>query len=330
VATSNDRVWVKDLKPGTEVEETFAVRSRDVRQRRGGGPYLALTLGDRSGDVMALVWEDVDRLAKVLEPGKVAIVRGQVQRYNQRLQVVIRRAEQVSADEVDTGLYLRASEIDPEILWQQLMAFVEGIEDSHLKQLLFRVFSHPEVAERIRVAPAARGMHHAFRTGLLEHTVSMTTAAKALASHYRLSEDMVVAGALLHDLGKIWELDIGSTISYTDDGRLLGHLSMEVIFVDRMINELPSFPNEIRRQLLHILLAHHGRYEYGSPRRPKTPEALLVHMLDNLDSKMAGMWEAIGSGSNEQDAWSDYSRILERYVYRRRPPIPGDEDESSD
>jgi 3'-5' exoribonuclease len=327
---SEDRRWVKDLQPGTELEESYVVRSRDVRQRRGGGPYLALSLGDRSGEVMALVWEDIDRMTRILEPGKVVSVRGQVQRYNQRLQVVIRRAEQLAPEEVDTKLYLRASEIDPEILWQQLMALVEGVEDHHLKQLLFRIFSDPDVAQRFRVAPAARGMHHAFRSGLLEHTVSMTTAAKALAGHYRLSEDMVVAGALLHDLGKVWELDIGSTISYTDEGRLLGHLSMEVLYVDRMISELPSFPGELRIQLLHILLAHHGRYEYGSPRRPKTPEALLVHMLDNLDSKMAGMLESIGSGDAATDAWSDYSRILERHVYRRRPPTAGNNDGSKE
>jgi 3'-5' exoribonuclease len=330
MASPSDRTWVKDLRPGTDVEESFAVRSRDVRQRRGGGPYLALKLGDRTGEVMALVWEGVDQLARVLEPGKVVLVKGQVQRYNQRLQVVVRRAEELPRAQVDTALYVRASEIDPEVLWQQLMALVEEVADSHLKQLLFRVFSDSDVAERFRVAPAARGMHHAFRSGLLEHTVSTTTAARSLARHYRIDVDMVVAGALLHDLGKLWELDIDSTISYTDDGRLLGHLSMEVLFVDRKISELPEFPDELRRHLLHILLSHHGSYEYGSPRRPKTPEALMVHMADNLDSKMAGMLEAVGPGGDDQDAWSDYSRILERYVYRRRPPTQGNDRESTE
>ena len=210
---------------------------------------------------------------------------------------------------------MRASEIDPDILWQRLIAMVEEVADPHLKQLLFRVLSDPEVANRLRIAPAARGMHHAFRSGLLEHTLSMATTARALARHYRLHEDMVVAGALLHDLGKIWELEIDSSIEYTDDGRLLGHLAIEVLYVDRTIAELPSFPAEHRRHLLHILLSHHGEYEFGSPRRPKTPEALLVHMADNLDSKMAGMLEAIGAGGAEDDAWSDFSRILERHIY---------------
>lgn len=315
-----ERHWVNRLKPGTEVEETYAVRTCDVRQRRGGGPYLAMTLGDRTGDVAGLVWDNVDRVAKICEPGRVVRIRGQIQRYNQRLQLVVRQAEEVAADGVDIALFVRASEVDPELLWQRLMTLIEEMTDPHLKQLLFRVFSDPEVDARFKIAPAASGMHHAFRSGLLEHTISMANAAKGLATHYGLNEDMVVAGALLHDLGKIWELDIGSSISYTDDGRLLGHLSMEVMFVDRIISELSAFPAEHRRQLLHILLSHHGKYEYGSPRRPKTPEALLVHMVDNLDSKMAGMLEAIGPVGDDDDAWSEYSRILERYIYRRRLP----------
>ena len=320
MVTASDRCWVKDLKPGTEVDEVYVVRSKDVRQRRGGGPYLALTLGDRTGEVTGLVWENAERLGRICEPGQVLRVHGQVQRYNQRLQVVVRGVEPLAVDEIDPALFVRSSEIDPDILWQRLMALVEEVADPHLKQLLFRVFADPEVAQRLRIAPAARGMHHAFRSGLLEHTISMATTGRALARHYRLHEDMVVAGALLHDLGKIWELAIDPSIEYTDDGRLLGHLAMEVLYVDRSIAELSSFPPEHRRHLLHILLSHHGEYEFGSPRRPKTPEALLVHMADNLDSKMAGMLEAIGPGGDEEDAWSEFSRILDRYVYRRRLP----------
>ncbi len=324
----SDRVWIRDLRPGNEVHESYAVRAKDLRQRRGGGPYLALTLGDRTGDVAALVWENVDQLGRVCEPGQVVRVRGQVQRYNQRLQVVVRGAEQVRGADVDATLFVRSSETDPEVLWQRLEEMIGGVSDPHLTQLLFRVFSHPEVAERFRTAPAARGMHHAYRSGLLEHTLSMAAVAKELACHYDLSQDVVVAGSLLHDLGKIWELEIDSSISYTDDGRLLGHLAQEVLFVDRTMSEIATFPEELRRHLLHILLSHHGEYEYGSPRRPKTPEALLVHMVDNLDSKMAGMLEAIGSNGDDSDPWTEYSRILDRYVYRRRPPTETNDEPS--
>jgi 3'-5' exoribonuclease len=320
LANDGDRAWISQLQPGGELEESYVVRSKDVRQRRGGGPYLALSLGDKTGEVAALVWENVDHFSKVLDVGAVVKIKGQVQRYNQRLQVVIRRAEQMALEDVDETLYVRSSSVDAKILWKQLTTLVEEVESSHLKQLLFRVISDPEVERLLRVAPAAKSMHHAFRSGLLEHTVSMATVGRQLAKHYSLDADMVVAGCVLHDLGKIWELDISSSIEYTDEGRLLGHLTMEVLYVDRLIAGMDSFPDELRRQLLHILLAHHGEYEYGSPRRPKTPEALVVHMVDLLDSKMAGMLEAINADGDSEQPWSPYSRILDRFIYRRRPP----------
>jgi 3'-5' exoribonuclease len=321
----NERTWVKDLCAGTELDECFAVRSVDVRQRRGGGPYLAATIGDKTGEVTALVWQNVDRLREVLEPGSVVTVKGQVQRYHQQLQVVVRQAEALSGESVEDELFVRSSAVDPALLWKQLNGFIEEVNDTDVRQLLFRIFSEPDVEKLFRAAPAARSMHHAFRSGLLEHTVSVTKAARLLARHYGLNEDLVVAGCLLHDLGKIWELEIGASIEYTDDGRLIGHIPMETIFVDKKIGELENFPAEIRRQLLHILLAHHGEYGFGSPRRPKTPEALLVHMSDNLDSKMAGMMEAITAQGSDDEAWTPYSRILERHIYRRRAPS-GDND----
>jgi len=315
-----DRAWVNQLRPGTEIEDSYVVRSKDVRQRRGGGPYLALTIGDRTGEVAALVWENVNGLGKVLEVGAVVDVKGQVQRYNNRIQVVVRQASPVETSAIDESLYVRSSSVDPDILWQRLNRLVEDLGNPHLRQLLFRIVSDPDIADRLRVAPAARSMHHAFRSGLLEHTVSMATVGRLLAEHYELDEDMVVAGCLLHDLGKIWELDLTPSIEYTDDGRLIGHLTMEALHVDRVISELDAFPDELRRQLLHLVLAHHGEYEYGSPRRPKTPEALLVHMIDMLDSRMAGMKEAIDADGDHDRPWTSYSRILDRFVYRRRPP----------
>jgi 3'-5' exoribonuclease len=312
------RAWIGELQPGTDLNECYVVRSKDVRQRRGGGPYIAATLGDRTGEIAALVWENVEQIGKILEIGAVVDVKGQVQRYNNRLQIVIRRASKVAADEIDETVFVRSSSVDADILWQRLETLVDEIDDTHLKQLLFRIVSDPDVASRFKVAPAARGMHHAFRSGLLEHTVSMATVGRQLAAHYGAHEGLVVAGCILHDIGKIWELEIGPSIEYTDDGRLLGHMTMEVIHVDRVIAELDTFPAELRRQLLHILLAHHGEYEYGSQKRPKTPEALLVHMADLLDSKMAGMLEAINADGDAESAWSPYSKILGRFIYRRK------------
>lgn len=322
-----ERVWVKDLRPGTTIQSTFAVRSKDLRQRRNGGAYLAMTLADRTGQVAALAWENVEQFHRACSVGDVVRVEGQVQRYNQRLQLVVRRLEPVPGGDVDESVFVRSSAIDPAVLWRQLEELVEAIANPHLKQLLFRILADPEVSERFRFAPAARSMHHAYRSGLLEHTVSVARVARMLAGHYGLDESLVLAGAILHDLGKVWELEPGASIEYTDSGRLLGHLTMEVLYVEERIRELPDFPRELRRHLLHILLSHHGEYAYGSPRRPKTPEAMLVHMADNLDARLTGMLHAIDEGGETGEAWTAYSPLLERYVYRRRP---GGDDGSPD
>lgn len=314
-----ERAWVKNLKPGVELDEVYVVRTRELRRRRGGGNYLAVTFGDRTGDVVSLAWEHAESLAKECEPGKAVRIGGHVQQYQGRTQVVFRRAEAVDSADVDPGLFIRSSLVDADVLWLKMQEYIGAMEDVDLRQLLFRIFSDPDIEARFRVSPAAKTMHHAFRTGLLEHTVSAAGAALVLADHYRLHRDMVLAGVLLHDLGKIWELEAENSIEYTDDGRLIGHLALEALYVDRVISELENFPDEHRRQLLHILLSHHGEYAYGSPRRPKTPEAMLVHMVDNLDARLAGMFEAIDQDGDSDQAWSGFSRMLERNVYRRRP-----------
>ncbi len=313
-----DRTWVKNLKPGTELDEVYVVRTRELRKRRGGGNYLAVTLGDSTGEVSSLAWEQADGLAKICEPGAVVRIGGHVQQYQGRTQVVFRRAEPVDGEDIDPSLFVRSSSVDADLLWRKMQELIGAMEDADLRQLLFRIFSDREVETRFRVAPAAKTMHHAFRSGLLEHTMSAAGAGLALARHYNLHQDLVLAGILLHDLGKIWELEAKNSIEYTDDGRLIGHLALETLYVDRVIGELESFPDETRRQLLHILLSHHGEYAYGSPRRPKTPEAMLVHMVDNLDARMSGMFEAIEQDGDSDQAWSGFSRMLERNVYRRR------------
>jgi len=314
-----ERVWIRDLRPGDDLQESFVIKSRDLRQRRGGGQYLAAVIGDRTGEVTALAWERVDRLAEVCEPGEVVRIGGQIQKYQGRTQVIIRRAEKLPSEEIDLRNYVRSAATDAKVLWSTFQDIISEVEEPRLKQLLYRVFSDPEVERGFRSAPAAKTMHHAYRSGLLEHTVSAMQAARPLASHYKLNEDLVLAGVALHDLGKVWELCIGNTIEYTDDGRLLGHLSLEVLHVDRIISEIDGFPSELRKHLLHILLSHHGEYAYGSPRRPKTPEAMLVHLVDNMDSRMAGMFEAINADGDSDEAWSSLSKMLERNIYRRRP-----------
>lgn len=315
---TESRHWIGSLRPGDQVDELYAVADKELRERRGGGRFLSLNLCDSSGRLGAMVWENVRELDRLLETGQVARIRGNVQRYNSRLQMIVRSAQAVEQDSFDPGLFVRTSGFDAEELWEQLNQQIRSIEDDHLRQLVFRVVSDPEIEGRFRTAPAARVMHHAYRAGLLEHTVSMVKLGAILADHYELDRDLVLAACVLHDLGKIWEFEDDHSLSYTDDGRLIGHLTMVVLHVERVLAHLPDFPAETRRQLLHALIAHHGEYAYGSPRRPKTPEAVLVHQLDSLDSRMGGVLDAVSSHGDHAGAWTAKCRILERPVYRRR------------
>jgi 3'-5' exoribonuclease len=193
---------------------------------------------------------------------------------------------------------------------------IEQVGNTHLRQLLYRVFSNPEVEGRFRQAPAARGMHHAYRSGLLEHTVSTAAAARLLAAHYQVDADLAAAGALLHDLGKVWEFELDAAIRYTDDGQLLGHLTLGAMFVERALGELKSFPAELRRHLLHIPARAPRQYEV-LPRRPKHAGGAHRLLADNIDSKLAGMMDAI-AGQREETGGLLLTPTAASH--RRRPP----------
>ncbi len=321
LATASDRYWVKDLKPGTELDELFVVRSKDVRQRRGGGPYLALTLGDRTGEVTGLVWENVERLGKLCEVGQVLRIRGQVQRYNQRLQVVVRGAEPVPAGEVDEALFVRSSEIDPDILWQRLIALVEEVGDPHLKQLLFRVFSDAEVAQRLQGRP--RGPRHAPRLSV--------RAARA----HGLDGDLG-AGARPPLPAARGHGGRRGAASRPRQGLGARDRRVDRVHRRRPPARTPGDGGAVRR-------AHHRRAELVS--RRSTAGTCCTSCCRTTGSTSSARraaprrrrrcwstwpttstrrWRACsrrsGAGGDDEDAWSEFSRILDRHVYRRRLP----------
>jgi len=211
----------------------------------------------------------------------------------------------------------------PEML-AELDGIIASVRDPWISQLLKALFVEDgDLRAAFALAPAAKSMHHAFLGGLLEHTLSILGMAERACAHYRaLNRDLVVAGVFLHDVGKTAELSYQRSFGYTDAGNLLGHIALEADWISRAVGKIPGFPEELRMQILHIVLSHHGRLEFGSPVLPKTPEALLVHYLDDLDGKLEVMFRAVqdeaGGGS-----WSPYSRALERMIYRNRWPEIG-------
>ena len=287
-------IYIADLMgfdEGKGFDSFFLVLAKQQRTTKQNKPYLSLTLGDKTGPIEGRVWELGDpRIAKDFERGDMVKVRGSVSRYDDRAQVKVDQLRKALDGEADKMDMLPATTCDVAVLWTALEAVVASITNPHLKRLLEALVSDPAIAQAYRLAPAARQLHHAWLGGLLEHVVSLLGLADRVASHYpMLDRDLLVTGVILHDIGKIRELSWDTGFDYTVEGVLLGHIQMGVDLVEKTIDGLPGFPDRLRTLVLHLILSHHGKLEFGSPKLPMIPEALVLNFLDDLDAKMQAM-----------------------------------------
>jgi len=313
-----ERVEVAELREGDRVEGIFLCRGKSLATTKAGKPFLTLRVGDGSGEIEAKVWDEAEAVGRAVRPGELVRIAGQVTSYNGRLQVTVQSVRAVETGEADLREFLPASPRDPEKMLAELDAAVEGIRDPHYRALLGRILERPGLRDRLRDAPAAKAMHHAYLGGLLEHTLSLLRLCEAAASHYpEVDRDLLLTGVLLHDLGKVDELSARSGFDYTDAGRLIGHIALVLERVWEATAGLPDFPREKALLLEHLLLSHHGREEFGSPVKPMTLEALLLHMLDDLDAKVQAFRGCLEEAGDS--AWSAFHRRLERYVFRGFP-----------
>lgn len=263
----------------------FAAGSKQARTKKDGTRYFAMTLCDRTGAIEARVWDADD--AGDFEPGDVVKVRGQVCRYNEKLQVNVDKIRRASANEYELSDFLPQSERNAEEMWAELQAWVASFTDADFKALLEAFLTDAEIAAALRQAPAARGLHHAWIGGLLEHTLSLMSMCELAAKHYPgINRDLLLTGAVLHDVGKLRELRWGTSFDYTLEGQLLGHITIGLGMIERKIDGIPGFPAAKRVLVEHLVLSHHGKLEFGSPKLPMTPEAIVLHYLDDLDAKM--------------------------------------------
>lgn len=315
--SKEQKTYVEQLNTNEEVTTFFLVKEKQLRQKKTGEPFLSLILSDRSGDIMAVMWEQGDAAAKTFEEGDVVKVHGWVESYQNHPQVKVQRLRKAAAEEIDMYDYLPASAEDPLILKKEIEAYVAEIKNSHLQQLLESFFNDEEFYSKFSQAPAAKSLHHVCIGGLLEHTASVTRLCKSICGHYSsLRQDLLMSGALLHDLGKIKELRWQGSFDYTDEGRLLGHILLGLEMVKEKIRVLEDFPPELMIELEHILISHHGHFEFGSPKRPKTMEALALHYADDLDAKMNIFAYHLQQGRQKgKGPWTGYHKILERYLY---------------
>ncbi len=310
--------FIADLKTidrTARFESTFLVQAKEIRsKKKSGEPYLVLRLADRTGVMDARMWDNVSAVAEVFKVSDFVEIRGRVQDYNGQAQIVIGKLAVVPRAQVDPGEFLPRTRRDIDEMFGEVLATIESFADPHLKRLMSDIFRDKEIARRYKQAPAASGMHHAWVGGLLEHVLSCLQVSRLLASHYsELDGDLLASGVLLHDFGKIFELSVDHAIEYTDEGRLLGHIAIGSAWLERRCDEVEGFPPRLKTLLLHLVLSHHGKLEFGSPKQPLFPEALALHYIDDLDSRLEMMRAATGEITGEQ-VWSPFHRGLESLV----------------
>jgi 3'-5' exoribonuclease len=295
------------------ITSSFVVAVKQIKPRKSGEPYLALTLADRSGQIEAKMWDNVGDCINCFEQDHFVKVKGLINRYNQRFQLTIHKLRRLEDDEVDFSDYLAKTTKDIDELWRTLGDFVASFQDAHLKALVQSFMNDPDIATAYRCAPAAKTLHHAYIGGLLDHVVSLFKSCDLVCRNYpQINRDLLLTGAFLHDIGKIHELTYKRSFTYTTRGQLLGHMVIELEMLQQKLQLIPDFPPEVKTLLEHLIISHHGQYEFGSPKLPMFPEALMLHYLDDLDSKMESMRAHFEREAGVESPWTSYNGSLGR------------------
>lgn len=308
------KVFIQDLQDKQVVENYFLVKDKTLGVGKSGKAFMVLILGDKSGAVDSRIWDRVDDLADAIQIGDIVKIKGAVQIFQNRKQLVIHKVERVENSPFAMETFVESTSVDTHVLFAKLLTIISTVRNSHIQQLLRDSLEDPQIKELMLKAPAARSIHHARRGGLLEHIVSICAIMDFMASHYPfVNRDFLIFGAIFHDLGKVWEIEIERGIQYTDKGRLLGHMEMACELIDRKSSKILGFDTELVALLKHIVLSHHGKLEYGSPKRPKFLEAMLVAMIDELDSKVDTVHSFISNERQSGEKWSRYNSMFDRY-----------------
>lgn len=312
-------IYVRDIKAGEKIGDYFLATEKILAFSQKGVPYLSLRLQDKTGEVDGKVWDNAADWDKVFQKGDIIRIQARAVNYRNSLQLSISEVEKTDDEEIDLSDYLPSAKRDIEEMFGELLAFVEGITSPHLKALLNSFLQDETIATRFKKAPAAKGLHHVYIGGLLEHTLSVTRLLDLACHHFSgIDRDLLLTGGILHDVGKIYEFTYERGIDYSNEGRLIGHIIITVEMVDARINTLENFPSQLALELRHLLLSHHGDLEYGSPKRPKTVEALIVHYMDDLDAKVNAFQEFISSSRYDESEWTPFHRLFERFIYKGR------------
>ncbi|MCE5212209.1 MAG: HD domain-containing protein [Deltaproteobacteria bacterium] len=319
-------IYLKNIRQGDKVASSFLVAEKNMAFSQKGSPYLTVKLRDRTGEIESKVWENAIELDKLFKKGDIIFIEGRAANYKNSIQISIINLKKILWEEVEPADYLPAVKGDVRKMFGELLGYIEKINDKFLKALLDAFFQNEETVSLFQRAPAAKGFHHIYLGGLLEHTLSVVRLLDKVSGHYSvLDKDMLITGGILHDIGKIYEFSYNNIIDYSDEGRLIGHIVMGVEMINQKIAAIENFPQQLALELRHIILSHHGEFEFGSPKRPKTLEALVVHYIDDLDAKFNAFQTFMNDSPDNDSDWTAYNRFLERFLYKKRvsdPDIP--------
>ncbi|MBV8808816.1 MAG: HD domain-containing protein [Acidobacteriaceae bacterium] len=310
--------YVGTLVPNDVVTAQFLVLTKEIRQKKTGEPYLSLHLADRTGEIEAKMWDNVGEVMHTFDGDDFVKVKGLVQVYQNRWQFTVHRLRRLEDHEVDPADFFPCSECDPEQMYSELEGIICGISNSHLRGLLQALFADPQIAKQFKIAPAAKNIHHACRGGLLEHVLSLCKLCRSVGQHYAdIDLDLLITGAILHDIGKIEELSYARSFGYSAEGQLLGHIVIGLRIVGEKVAVLPDFPPKLRSLVEHMIISHHGELQFGSPKVPVFREAMLLHHLDNLDSKMEALKNALKRDAHMEGEFTGWVGSLERSILRK-------------
>jgi len=311
-------LYAADIRENQLVDAMFLVASKNQGVTKGGSSYLTLKLLDRSGEIEARVWERADDLARGFDKNDFVRVRGQATLFQGKIQIRVQDVIRVDETKVATEDFLPKSANDPETMLAELQTILRGIKNPHLLALAETCFADNELMNLLKQAPGAKTIHHPYLSGLLEHTLSLLKLILKVVENYPgVDVDLLLIGGFLHDIGKVYEFSFDRSFDYTDAGQLLGHLVMEVELVSKKIDTIPDFPTELALLVKHMLVSHHGAYEFGSPKLPQTLEAVILHSLDDLDGKI----QAIQNMAEKEPGskWTAFHRAYGRSFFRKPP-----------
>ena len=316
-------LYVAQIKERDQVNGQFLVREKNTAMAKNGKPYMTLKLMDRTGEVEGRVWDRVEELSALFDKDDFVHVAGKASVYLGKMQLVVQRLEKMAEQDVDLSDYLPVSSRPVEEMVAELRQLVASLETPHYRELMEAFLADEEFLQHFIQAPAAKSIHHVYLGGLLEHSLAVAQLADDIGRRYPgVQRDLLLTGALLHDIGKVAELCYERSFGYTDTGKLLGHIVIGVEMVEAKLHQLENFPVPAGLLLKHLLLSHHGQYEYGSPKRPKTLEAVILNYLDDLDSKINGVQTHLQKEPDNGAAWSNYHRIYDRYFFKETGEQP--------